>query len=528
MREALQSILPPPQEKQVPALPAGISAILVMVSMMVSGILSPAQDPAQDLILVSYCMLNCLYLGHFHFVMIRSPRLSPLHIWGFVFGEVLVGAIVAYLIPLRSASFLAGLMVLLSITISIISSRGPSYAIAAGFSFSLVLVNLIHNPGPAAWISLIISILMAGVSIETIHQLKHLTRRNINRLEVINEFSRQITSSLDSKQVLTLLNATVQNAFEADTYMVGLQEGSDILFELLYDDGEYYSNESVKLDGSIAGWVIRNQRELFLSDMRGNPRPPGVQVVMVGKPRISLSWMGVPIAGLYTRGIIAIASYRPNAFDRSDLELMHNMARHAALALDNTFRHAQVEEQSRLDSLTGVYNHGSFLRLLERKTDEADRTHTPLALIMLDIDHFKHYNDQFGHRSGDEVLTAVCATVRRYIKRSDIVGRWGGEEFAVALPGANIKQAYDVARRIHDSILHLRLWGHDREIPAPTLSQGIAEFPLEARDMMELIDLADRRLYIAKERGRNQIEPLFDTSPVAEDAAPVEDPPGSG
>jgi diguanylate cyclase (GGDEF)-like protein len=508
MREALHSIQFTPQEKQVPALPAGVVGILVLVSMMVSSIFSPATDPISDLIVVGYCLLNSWYVGHFHFVMIRSPRFSSLHVWGFVLGEVVVAALVAFLVPERTATYLAGLMVLLSISISIISSREPSYAVAGGFSLSLMLSNLLILHNPAGMIQLIVSSLMAGVAIETVHQLKSLTRRNINRLEVINEFSRQITSSLESQQVLALLNATVQNALEADTYMVGLLDGSNIKLELLYDDGEYFSDVVIDLEGTISGWVIKNRQELFLPDLRQDLQLPGVEVIVAGKDKLSLSWMGVPLIGLYTRGVIAIASYRPYAFDRSDLELLNNMARHAALALDNTFRHAQVEEQSRLDSLTGVFNHGYFLHKLQTETADSANSRAPLSLIMLDIDHFKQYNDTYGHVSGDEMLTAVCKTIMRHIKRTDFIGRWGGEEFAVALPGANGEQAYEVARRIHESISSLKISAPDCDIPAPTLSQGIAQFPLEVNDMMGLVDLADRRLYVAKERGRNQIEPV--------------------
>jgi diguanylate cyclase (GGDEF)-like protein len=99
------------------------------------------------------------------------------------------------------------------------------------------------------------------------------------------------------------------------------------------------------------------------------------------------------------------------------------------------------------------------------------------------------------------MLSAVCWT----IKQTDFMARWGGEEFAVALPGATGEQAYEVAQRIHRSIAQLKFLEENEDIPAPTLSQGIAQFPLEAGSMMQLIDLADGRLYVAKHRGRNQI-----------------------
>lgn len=207
-------------------------------------------------------------------------------------------------------------------------------------------------------------------------------------------------------------------------------------------------------------------------------------------------------------GIIAIGSYRPNAFDRADLELLSNLAQHAALALDNTYRHAQVELQARLDSLTGVFNHGYFLKLLQEQVDQALLEKQPLSLIMLDIDYFKQYNDKYGHLAGDEILTTLCNTIKQHIKTSDAVGRWGGEEFVISLPNADADQSQQIAQRIRSTLSNLTIQSQENDsFPIPTISQGIAVLPDEASEVIKLIDLADRRLYVAKERGRNQIEP---------------------
>jgi diguanylate cyclase (GGDEF)-like protein len=190
------------------------------------------------------------------------------------------------------------------------------------------------------------------------------------------------------------------------------------------------------------------------------------------------------------------------------MELLSNLAQHVTLALDNTIRHAQVEEQARLDSMTSVFNHGYFLKKLSEQAQEAAASNSRLSLIMLDIDFFKQYNDTYGHLVGDKILKTLCTAIKHHIKQTDAVGRWGGEEFVISLPGATGLEALKVAERIGQTMALLRV--EDREqkpIPVPTVSQGIAVFPAEADEIYHLIDLADRRLYIAKERGRNQIEP---------------------
>jgi diguanylate cyclase (GGDEF)-like protein len=207
-------------------------------------------------------------------------------------------------------------------------------------------------------------------------------------------------------------------------------------------------------------------------------------------------------------GLIAISSYHPNAFDHADLELLTVLAQHAAQTIDNTYHHAQVEYQSRIDSLTNVFNHGYFLKLLESQIETAGKEREPLSVIMLDIDYFKQYNDTYGHLAGDEILRNLCNIIKGHLKRTDAVGRWGGEEFVISLPGANGVQAQQVAERVRASMLKLCVQNHEQiAIPVPTISQGIAVYPLEADKTMRLIDLADKRLYVAKERGRNQIEP---------------------
>jgi len=160
-----------------------------------------------------------------------------------------------------------------------------------------------------------------------------------------------------------------------------------------------------------------------------------------------------------------------------------------------------------LDSLTGVYNHGNFLKLLKEQTDQAALERQPLGLIMLDVDFFKQYNDTYGHLVGDEVLTTLCATIKLHIKTQDAVGRWGGEEFVISLPNADAEQAKQIALRIRETLSTLKIKNKEGDpISVPTVSQGIAIFPKETNDIIELIDLADKRLYIAKDRGRDQIE----------------------
>lgn len=308
--------------------------------------------------------------------------------------------------------------------------------------------------------------------------------------------------------MLALLNATILDTIEADTYFIGMLKGDEIQLDLFYDDGEFYNGLRVPLEGTLASWVVNNKKPLFLPDLREDVQLEGVKVRIIGKEKTSLSWIGVPLNTANITGVMALASYKPNSFDLADLELLSSLAQHVTLALDNTIRHAQVEEQARLDSLTGVYNHGYFLKRLAEQAQETTSANTPLSLIMLDIDYFKQYNDTYGHLVGDQILNSLCTAIKQHIKQGDAVGRWGGEEFIISLPNATGEQAMQVAKRISETLASLRVEDRDQKtVPIPTVSQGIGMFPGEADEIYRLIDLADRRLYVAKERGRNQIEP---------------------
>jgi len=393
-------------------------------------------------------------------------------------------------------------------TFCVTAGRGAAYTLIIATAGTSVLLGVGDG---SLWSEVIValSFSVSGVILaELLLGLFDLIMLRARRLDVINDFARKIALSIETSQVFTLLNAAIENAMDADTYFVGLLgEDGKIRLDLFYDDGEFFPPMTLDPEGTLSGWVLRNRRPLFLPDLRSEPDLEGVTVTIIGKEKTSLSWMGVPILSSHFTGVISIASYTPNAFDRVDMELLENLAQHAASAMDNAYHHAEVERQSQTDSLTGALNHGAFLRALENLAADAHVHAAPLSLIMLDVDYFKSYNDTYGHLFGDGVLQALTKTIREHIKSQDVVGRWGGEEFAVILPLAAGEQALAVARRIQETMYQMRM-EHPQmgQVPAPTVSQGLAVYPQETEDIYALVDLADRRLYRAKERGRNQVE----------------------
>ncbi len=162
-----------------------------------------------------------------------------------------------------------------------------------------------------------------------------------------------------------------------------------------------------------------------------------------------------------------------------------------------------------LDPLTGVANRRSLISALDRDVSRAIRTHQPIALMMVDIDHFKHVNDRYGHPAGDEVLCSVVSVLRQRVRAQDLVGRYGGEEFMVLLPDTDLVGAEQLARELCKAVEESRCLaqGAGPEGVEVTVSIGVFGGHLESGDSWDmLIAAADRALYEAKNNGRNRVE----------------------
>lgn len=181
--------------------------------------------------------------------------------------------------------------------------------------------------------------------------------------------------------------------------------------------------------------------------------------------------------------------------------------------LQRSFRHVHLVNASRVDSKTGLLNAGTWEREAASEVARAVRTHTPLAVALIDIDHFKAVNDSFGHLAGDKALRAVARTLTIFLREYDLVGRFGGEEFAILLPQAKAVDAHRIAERIRAHISAMPIDVYDDPNAAPvrlSISIGVAALgaSLDVSTGGQLTDLlaaADGALYQAKQNGRDQV-----------------------
>lgn len=207
-------------------------------------------------------------------------------------------------------------------------------------------------------------------------------------------------------------------------------------------------------------------------------------------------WLGLPI--LFIQDHVETSHYASDTLsssidDATLVQAVHTRASH--------FR--QISNLMRRDGLTGLLNHMSFKEHLRIQLSRTVRSKGALSVAMLDIDHFKQINDRYGHAAGDRVLKAIAQLLKQRLRKYDVVGRYGGEEFVIAFPDTSAAQAGQVMQELLDSFARIRFFADGQEF-ASSFSAGIAAYPA-CPDLQTLMETADRRLYEAKREGRRRV-----------------------
>jgi diguanylate cyclase (GGDEF)-like protein len=184
---------------------------------------------------------------------------------------------------------------------------------------------------------------------------------------------------------------------------------------------------------------------------------------------------------------------------------VQRLADQVAMALANLKLRQSLREQSIRDALTGLYNRRFLEESLERELSRTMRDAQPLAVLMIDVDHFKRYNDQYGHDGGDAVLRALGRTLREMLRTGDLAARYGGEEFTVALHNAPVAGAHEWSERLREAMRQLEVKSGAQVLPPVTISLGLALFPDHGKTSGELLHAADLALYEAKHSGRDRL-----------------------
>jgi len=215
------------------------------------------------------------------------------------------------------------------------------------------------------------------------------------------------------------------------------------------------------------------------------------------------------------KGFFQLARKTPPAFSTEDMQFIETLASSMMTIVKNYQLYERQVQLATTDGMTQLYNHRYFQEALGREISRSRRYGAPVSLIYMDIDHFKKFNDTYGHQIGDEVLKLVSRTIKRNLRDSDVPCRYGGEELVAILPDTDQDGGYIAAEKIRTAIEAMRLPIDGKSVKV-TISIGVASYPRNAETKEQLIEAADGALYIAKEGGRNQTV-KSDNDPYAKD-----------
>jgi len=348
-----------------------------------------------------------------------------------------------------------------------------------------------------------------GLAISKVRALETAQRR-AHEAETLQKAGATVASTLSQKEAVKLILEQLNAVVPYDSSSVLLLRGDSL--EVV--DGRGFPNREavVGLRFPIEGEnpsarVFKTRRYLILKDA------PSVYSAFLEPPHSHIhGWLGVPlIVQDHLIGMITLDSFTAGTFTNEHARLASAFADQVAVALENARLYAEVERLATTDSLTDLNNRRYFFSLARAECERARRFRHPYTIIMLDIDHFKRINDTYGHATGDRVLQCIAGLCRDALRRIDILGRYGGEEFVMLLPETDLKSATLVAERLRQNIVDTPIdTEFGRLTVAASLGVSTSNFSSPSMDecqddLEKIIDQADQALYWAKQHGRNQV-----------------------
>lgn len=336
-----------------------------------------------------------------------------------------------------------------------------------------------------------------------------------------------INESLDLEQVCQVIHRTVRHVMACDDFiMVEYDKITNEIVPLyiIISSSRAEANRYIA-DHGLSGMIVHTGESVFFNTIE-EMEISEIDFELVGEDHTQ----AIVAAPLFLHGqvigMISAQSYKPHSYNEDDRELLEMLAPHVAIAIENARLFARVQQMADMDPLTNVLNRRKFYEMAEREFSRSERYHESLSIILLDTDNFKVLNDKFGHKAGDAILQVVAAQLKINIRSMDILCRYGGEEFIIAMPSTNAANAMQTAERLREVVERIDLNEarkfHEITSGAKnksgenvkfvyddlrvTVSVGVAEYAPACQTLDILVDRADRAMYAAKNGGKNHVQ----------------------
>jgi len=326
---------------------------------------------------------------------------------------------------------------------------------------------------------------------ESLYRSYVVLRREMEDLSTLREIGLAINSTLDLNETLTTIANVVHGALDVQKLtLFELDDQEPVARPVVAKYGrdligkERLPEEVVPLHGSLLGQAVSTRRVVFEdTDLSRSAFIPLIaKNTVLGVMRLEDAEAG-------------------EAFSTSDADLFRLLGSQIAIAINNAHLYAMAVT----DGLTKLYVRRYFDLRMDEEFDQARRYDRPFSMLLFDIDHFKKFNDTYGHQTGDVVLQQVARLLQANTRRADICCRYGGEEMAVILPETGLQEAAILANKLCARVREHEFESGGQHLRVTT-SVGVAEFFQEFQDASEMVKAADEALYRAKELGRNRVE----------------------
>jgi len=328
--------------------------------------------------------------------------------------------------------------------------------------------------------------------------------RKIEQLRYLNDVAVEIHSHIEIEHLLQDLVNISRRVIKAEMGVLTIldENGENIKYFKVSMPNPCRIKEQ-PIGKGLLGAVIKKGQTIRLDDITKDQR--SIKLPENHPPIRTL--LGVPLvtnSSTVSGGLFLANKANNECFTLDDEEILLTITYQASVAIENARLYGQVQQLAVTDGLTGLLNHKEFHKRLDETIEGSKRYHYTVALLMIDIDHFKKFNDTYGHQVGDQVLRVVADVIKSQIRTVDVCARYGGEEFAVILRDDAASYPLVLAERIRSTVYAYPI-KHDGIRSQLSVSIGVACFPKDADNAKDLIKRADEALYTAKETGRNKV-----------------------
>ena len=440
-----------------------------------------------------------------------DPSYLPIHypsLWGILFFTIILW------VGWEKSGGITGFVLVFLLTLYISLVTGKGQYLLANIPASIVLLLLINSQYKVKssitneklkldYLERTYNILLQEYNKKKV--LRDSYHKKMERFTYLSHVARESGFSLAPQEINRLImNNIIKTIDSGDIYSLW-EVGEDLKtlhLQILESPKGIISNKVIESD-QFNTWTMRNSQSLLISDIAKDYRFNTQQIIT---KTMTKSLMITPLlTNNKLLGIIRIDSLNPETFLLDDLRLLTIVGNLAALTIYNARLFKKIEHMANRDGLTNLYVRRYFNEYVENIIENSTNSGEAFSILLLDLDHFKIFNDTYGHSVGDRVLTKISKIIESCLATSHteaIAARYGGEEFIVALNHTTKQKAYLIAEDIRQTVEN-ETFSVRRKGVRTTISIGISDFPVCGNTLNTIIDKADKALYQAKHKGRN-------------------------